>query len=264
MNSSHLPCSVILAAHGSTATLESNEPLFELAGQLFDSGIFSKVTPAFLMGEPQLNSVFAELPPGDVVIIPVMTSDGYYLRQVIPGRIAQNSSLDLFRIFMSPPLGTHPDLAPLVVDRIETLFELLGLQAENTAILIIGHGTRRSPESARSTEQLASRVRDSFSGLEILTAYIDQDPTIETAIGQTNKPNLLAIPFLISRGPHATVDVPEALGLPGGPDVEFPLVDLLGQGLMICDLPVGMYPEVAELCIGLAADQLMLGKPVKF
>lgn len=264
MNSSHLPCSVVLAAHGSTATGKSNQPLFELAGQILDSGIFSWVTPAFLMGDPQLDSVFAELPPGDVVIIPVMTSDGYYLRQVIPGKIAANSGLDSFRIFMATPLGMHPDLAPLVVERIETLFELLGLQSENTAVMIIGHGTRRNPESARSTEQLTAQVRDSLPECEILTAYIDQDPTIEFVIGQTSKLNLLAIPFLISRGPHTTVDVPQALGLPSGPEIEFPLVDLVGQGLIICDLPVGLYPEIAELCIGLAADQLMLGKPVKF
>jgi len=264
MNPSPLPCSVILAAHGSTASPQANEPLFELAEQIFDSGIFSKVTPAFLMGEPQASSVFSGLPPGDVVILPVMTSDGYYLQQVIPGKIAENVGLDSFRIFMAPPLGMHPDLAGLVVDRIQDLSSLLGLNPQNTAIIIIGHGTRRNPDSSRSTERLVGQVRELLADHEIHSAYLDQDPSIEFAIGQTSKANLLAVPFLVARGPHTTVDVPAALGLPTGPDIEFPLVDWVGQGLMICDLPVGMYPEVAELCIGLAADQLMTGKPVKF
>lgn len=264
MKPTSFSCSVILAAHGSMATADANQPLFDLARQIQDSGIFSVVTPAFLNGNPEISKVFAELPAGDVVIIPVMTSAGYYLNQVIPKKFAQNPGLENYRVFMTAPLGTHSKLPCLVIERVQILFRLLGLSADDTSVIIVGHGTRRNPDSGRTTEHLADQIRQHLTDHEIRVAFIDQDPTIERVIGEIHKPNMLVVPFLISRGPHTTVDVPEAFGLPTGPDIEFPLVDQVGSGMIVCDLPVGMYPEVSELCLELAADQLMTGQTIDF
>lgn len=257
-----LPCSVILAAHGSLADEQANEPLFELAKSIAASGIFSVVTPAFLNGEPNLTNVFETLPAGDVVIVPMMTSDGYYVKQVFPRKLHENPGLGQFRPFMTPPIGLHPDLPGLVADRLETLMSLLGLGRSDTVVMVIGHGTRRNPDSERSTRTLVDRLRELLPEYEIRVAFIDQDPTIPTVIAETTLPHMLVVPFLISRGPHTTVDVPEAFGLPSGPQIEFPLVDKFGEGLVVCDLPVGMYPEISELCLEWIGDQLLSGKPL--
>jgi sirohydrochlorin cobaltochelatase len=263
MKSNSLPCSVVLAAHGSLADDQANEPLFELAKAIELSGIFSVVTPAFLNGEPNLTSVFARLPEGDVVIVPVMTSDGYYLNQVFPKKLLENDGLSKFRIFITPPMGLHPEIPSLTADRVETLMNLLGMSPAETTVIVVGHGTRRNSDSEKSTQLLVQRLQEILPEHEIRIAFIDQDPSIPSVIADTHRPHLLAIPFLISRGPHTTVDVPEALGLPTGSEIEFPLVDLVGNGLIVCDLPVGMYPEMAELCLELASDQLLTGQPTR-
>ena len=85
------PCSVALAAHGSLAYPNANRSLFELADQVANSGLFSQVTPAFLNGQPQASEVFGLLPDGDVVVVPVMTSDGYYTKNVLTGQIGCQS-----------------------------------------------------------------------------------------------------------------------------------------------------------------------------
>jgi sirohydrochlorin cobaltochelatase len=262
--STTLPCSVVLAAHGSLADEQANEPLFELARIIEDSGIFSVVTPAFLNGEPNATNVFAELPEGDVVIVPLMTSDGYYLNQVFPKKLNENENLAKFRTFMTPPIGLHPDLPSLAADRVGILMGLLGMDEAGTTVIVVGHGTRRNPDSEKSTHLLVERMRELMPEHEIRIAFIDQDPTIPAVIADTTRTHMLVVPFLISRGPHTTVDVPEAFGLPTGPEIEFPLVDRFGDGLIVCDLPVGMYPEIGELCLEWIGDQLMSGKPVSF
>jgi sirohydrochlorin ferrochelatase len=94
-------------------------------------------------------------------------------------------------------------------------------------------------------------------------AFIDQEPAIDTVVQQITTPHRLVVPFLISRGPHATVDVPQAVGLPTGPEIEFPIVGNTDNHITICDLPVGMYSEISDVCLELATDQLMGGVPVE-
>ncbi len=256
-------CSLVLAAHGSLAEKNSNRPIFELADRVAAAGLFTKVTPAFLNGQPQLTDVFDSLPPGDTVIVPLMTSEGYYSKTILPGKLAENARLDQFRVFVSPALGIHPPLAQLVANRIVAIMTLCQLQPTETTVALIGHGTRRHPESGAATKDLAARVRQLAPELTIDIAFIDQEPSISELVRRINTPHRLVVPFLISRGPHATVDVPEAFGLPTGPAVEFPIVENSNGNITICDVPVGMYPEISAACLELATDQLMGGTPVE-
>jgi sirohydrochlorin ferrochelatase len=73
----------------------------------------------------------------------------------------------------------------------------------------------------------------------------------------------LIVPFLVSRGPHTTVDIPSAFGLPSGPDVKFPNESVDSEGnVCVCDLPMGMYPQIADLCVELAIAEIEHGVPV--
>ncbi len=255
-------CSVILAAHGSMAHESSNQPLFDLASKVEEAGLFSLVTPAFLNGQPQVTTVLDGLPDGDVIVIPVMTSEGYYSQTVFPRELAENSNLERFRIFMTPSLGVHTDIAQMVCGRLDIIMPLCHLPVEDTTIALIGHGTRQNPNSGTSTYALAEKMLERSPDLKIKVAFLDQDPEIGGLAKSIDTKHTLIIPFLISRGPHSTVDVPEAFGLPTGPDIEFPLVQYEEERITVCDLPVGMYPEMSELCIELATDQMLDSHPI--
>lgn len=261
--SESFPCSLVLAAHGSLAYENCNQPIFELADRVAATGIFSVVTPAFLNGQPQLNNVFELLPPGDTVVVPLMTSEGYYSKTKLPEKLAENKLSDKNRIFVTPALGVQPQLAQLVANRVVTIMTLCQLQPADTTIVLIGHGTRRHPDSGNSTHELAAGLQSLVPELLLKVAFLDQEPAIDTVVRSMTTPHRLVVPFLISRGPHATIDVPQAVGLPTGPEIEFPIVDNTGDRITICDLPVGMYPEISDVCLELATDQLMDGAPVE-
>ncbi len=254
--------SLILIAHGSLAATNSNQPLFDLARAIEAMGKFDVVTPAFLNGQPAITNVLDRIPPGDVALVPVMTSEGYYL-SALPSKLQQNSNADRFRFFVTRVIGVHAAIPELVSQRILSLLKLHRLAATETTVVVVGHGTRRNRNSGLSTRRVSDELSRLHPTLEIETAFLDQDPTADRIAEKIQTPNTLVLPFLISRGPHSTVDVPEAFGLDSGPDIEFPIIKKTEGGICVCDLPVGMYPEIAEICLQLAAKELASGKPME-
>ena len=271
--------SLVLAAHGSMAAADSNQPLFDLADSIsrLDTGqTFDVVTPAFLMGQPEMTNVLdglpdgTSLPPGDVVIVPVMTSQGYYLKK-LPSKFAENQHADQYQLFMTPVIGVDGSIAPRIANRITGIVEQHNLGCDQTTVVIIGHGTRRNKNSGTSTFELTQRLRELMSGestdevlskLKFETGFLDQDPEAEAVAEKIESPNTIIIPFLISRGPHTTDDVPNAFGLPAGPDLQFPLVQQRDGGICVYDSPLAMYEGIDELCIKLANDELTNGTPI--
>ena len=268
--------SLILAAHGSMAAADSNQPLFDLAQAIARHDAFDVVTPAFLNGQPEMTNVLdglpdgAKIPPGDVVIVPVMTSEGYYLKR-LPGKFAQNQDADQYRLFMTRVIGVHNSIAWRIGERIARIIDEHRLTTDQTTVAVIGHGTRRNKNSGTSTLQLTQRLRNlmseefsgqSFPGLKFETAFLDQDPEAELIAQSIQTPNTIIIPFLISRGPHTTDDVPNAFGLPAGADLQFPLVQHQANGVCVYDSPLALYQGIDELCIELADQELATGVPI--
>lgn len=273
--------SLVLAAHGSMAAADSNQPLFDLADAIARHDCFEVVTPAFLMGQPEMTNVLdglpdgTKLPSGDVVVVPVMTSQGYYLKK-LPSKFAENQHADQYRLFMTPVIGVHDSIAQRIGSRIVGLIEQHQLAADQTTVAVIGHGTRRNKNSGTSTLRLTDRLRELMSGefadsatskslskLKFETAFLDQDPEAEVVAQSIESPNTIIIPFLISRGPHTTDDVPNAFGLPAGPDLQFPLVQERANGVCVYDSPLAMYAGMDELCIELANQELATGTPLE-
>ena len=258
-------CALVLGAHGSLAAPNSNQPLYDLADSIAAKGIFAAVTPAFLNGDPLMVDFMGRLPAEDVsrvVIVPVMTSVGYYLQSVIPKQIAQNAQASDFEVYIAPVVGLHQKIAELVAARIDNAMAADDLEADDTTIVIVGHGTRRNANSCKSTYDLLNQLKTRRPSLKFDIAFLDQDPEAEAVAKSVSTKNTLIIPFLISRGPHTTVDIPEAFGLDAGPEVVFPNRKQTSDGVCVCDLPVGMYPEIAGLCVELAMDEIEYGFPV--
>jgi sirohydrochlorin cobaltochelatase len=261
---------LVLGAHGSLAAPDSNQPLYDLAETISAKGIFSKVTPAFLNGTPLMTDFLEQLPTGevsDVVIVPAMTSVGYYLQSVIPKRLAENPEHANYQIFIAPVVGMHAKIADLVTARIADTMTGDGMTADDTTVVLVGHGTRRNANSSKSTYALLDQLKQRRPDLKFDIAFLDQDPEADAVAEEIDTPNTVVIPFLISRGPHTTVDIPEAFGLESGPQVQFPnrkqWSDNSGKRICVCDTPIGMYPEIADLCVELAMAELEHGTPIE-
>ena len=249
------PISLILAAHGSEASPLANQPLHDLAASLEALGLFDHVTPAFLLGQPLMTEVLESLPAGEAIVIPVMTSDGYYLKK-LPERFEQNSNYDQFSLSIGPVVGLHPGIATTVSARLAGHLEAHNLSAADTTVVVVGHGTRRNATSGATTFALADSLRSDHPGFEIKAAFLDQDPEIGLVAESIETPNIVVLPFLVSLGPHMTHDTPAAFGLPTGHELQFPLIGdrmVAGEkGICLCDSPLAAHEQLSAVIAQMA------------
>jgi uroporphyrin-III C-methyltransferase len=258
------PISVILAAHGSEASPESNQPLHELAAKVAALGLFDNVTPAFLLGQPLMSNVLRDLPPGEAIVVPVMTSDGYYLKK-LPGKFRENPNHDQFRISFSPVAGLHPAVATEMSRRLTDYLAQHQLSTSQTTVVVVGHGTRRNTTSGANTFALADALSNLHPALNIKVGFLDQDPELERVADSIQTPNIIILPFLVSRGPHMVEDVPSAFGLPSGNDIQFPLIQARTidgrSGIVICDGPMATFDQFPNIIAEMAQCRKTCGQP---
>ncbi|MEM7781760.1 MAG: CbiX/SirB N-terminal domain-containing protein [Planctomycetota bacterium] len=249
--------SLILVAHGADDTPDSNQPILDLAQSIANVTDYDFVTAAFLIGSPQLSEVLAKVPSGDVVVVPLMTSEGYYFRQ-IPERLTADHNADPFRFYFARPIGVDTKLPAMVAARVQELLAEEELLPAETTVVVVGHGTRRNANSGTATRDLTTAMQPLLSPeLTVKFGFIDQDPGLDEIVKQIDTQHVLVIPFLMGRGPHTTVDVPEAFGLPTGTEVKYPSRIHLGSGKIVCDLPVGALPGIQEICIETANRSML-------
>ena len=258
------PVSLILAAHGSEASPRSNQPLHDLAAALTSTGLFDHVTPAFLMGQPLMTEVLESLPAGEAIVIPVMTSDGYYLKK-LPEKFAENANFDQFSLSIGPVVGLHPAIATTISARLTSHLQEHQLTAADTTVVVVGHGTRRNSTSGATTFALADSLRNDHPGLEIKAAFLDQDPEIGLVADSITTANIVVLPFLVSLGPHMTEDTPAAFGLPTGHDIQFPLIGkrtIAGRaGICLCDSPLAAHEQLPAVIAQMAQCRKTCSQP---
>lgn len=178
---------------------------------------FDLVLAAFNQGAPRFCEVLDILPGiGRAVVVPVMTSEGYFAHQFLPGELNKNRRAGDVSIHITRPLGCHPAISEIVATRIENLSQSYQLDLGRTTILIVGHGAGNTPHSSRATRELCDRMTDRVATAAVRPAFLDQRPFLQDAFQTVATENVLVIPFLISPGPHATIDIPNRLGLSAG------------------------------------------------
>jgi len=117
------------------------------------------------------------------------------------------------------------------------------------ALVLVGHGTRRHPDSRKATEQLAETLRRRRVAGEVVAAFIDDDPPLDRVVARIGLPTVLVVPFLIGGGAHTFEDIPRLVGLPPG---VAPRQGLAGDRRFLIDTAVGTYPGLEEIVVDLA------------
>lgn len=245
---------LILAAHGSRSDSSVNDVVARYARAVEAEGLFDAVVPAFHLGEPAFATVLDVLDADDAVVIPVMTSAGYYSETVLPRELAKNRRASSIRIRQVRPIGTHPEFLSLVVRRIRYLLATFALEARQTTVAIVGHGTARHHHSRSATHEVVDELRRRSVCAELIPAFLDEDPRIDTILDRASGANVVVVPFLISNGPHATEDVPRAVGIDPHGDAVWPLVSRSNGRIVVCDEAVGTDPGIVSLIISIARE----------
>jgi hydroxymethylbilane synthase len=199
---------LLLAAHGAGDAAPINRLVRVLAARLA-AGSDLDARVGFKLGTPDFALAASRLPSDrPSVVVPLMTSDGYFVRSVLPG-IIERAAPSPRLVTIAPPLGLDPRVHDLLLRRAAGHPAVSGVSPP--PLLVVGHGTSRSLASATSTYELVASLRDRFPRLRVRAAFLDQAPSLEDAGTDLDAQHLLVLPFLLGGGPHVLSDIPERL-----------------------------------------------------
>ncbi len=252
MNRRMKKTALILAAHGSRSEPAVNARLRAHARRIERMKRFGEVAVAFHYGSPSFAEVLDQLGATDVTVVPVMTSNGYYTEVVLPRELARNRDYAEVEIRQTPPIGTHPLMARLVTARLCDVMREQRLDSQQTAVLIVGHGTTDHPGSRRATEVLVENLRTMNKFAGVSEAFLDQHPSVREAYETLQSGRTIVVPFLIGLGQHASADIPALLGMDLANPGKLPLRRWIDGRLVVYDAAVGTYPGIADIIVDIA------------
>ncbi|MER7930169.1 sirohydrochlorin chelatase [Streptomyces sp. NPDC096057] len=178
------------------------------------------------LNEPRLRDTLDRLPTREAVLVPLLLSRGYHVKQDIPELAAQAQA----HARVAPPLGPHPLLVETLHDRlVEAGWPTRPRRA--SAVVLAAAGSR-DPESTLDTAHTA-HLLSARLGVPVLPAYASAaTPTVPEAIHT-----------LATRG-HHRVAVASCFTAPG----RF-ATQCANAAPWIASAPLGAHPAMARLIL---------------
>jgi sirohydrochlorin cobaltochelatase len=212
---------LLIVAHGSTVNPDSSAPTLAHAAEIRRRKVFADVECAFWKEEPSLRdalSLFGLESIREVCVVPNFISEGYFTQTVVPrelelnGRITKRSNGQIWRY--SEPVGNHPLMTELLLKRAREVAP--GIQAADTSLLIVAHGTDLNENSAVAAKREAERIRALRKFADVLNVYMEEPPLVSDWRKLTKTRNVVVVPFFISDGLHSYEDIPRLIGIAQG------------------------------------------------
>lgn len=243
---------LVLAAHGSAVGLAGHEVVDGYVDRLGELQYFDEVSAAFHLGEPSFAAVLDHLHAHRVIVVPLMTSRGYFSDVVLPKELARNRRWHEVDLTLTDPVGTHRDMASIVFHRVCNGIDRQGFDADATSVILVGHGTPRHTHSGESTMQLVTALKAKHPAWDVSAAFLDAVPALETALDNAQHDSVVVEPFLIADGLHAAHDIPRRLGMETPDGQSLPVTQRVGNRTVVCDSAVGTDPAILDLITDLA------------
>ena len=243
---------LILAGHGSHVSPNTAGIVWQYVDRLRSWAVADEITACFWKESPSFRQVFDTVTAKDIVIVPVFTAGGYFTRDVIPsemGLAGKKTVRDGRTIRLTPSIGEHPLMEDIVHNLLRETIDRHNLPGEDTAVAIIGHGTRRNANSRDATRHQAARLRERGLVSEVADVYLDDLPDIPSIYRHTSAKNIIALPYFLAPGSHVSIDVPRALGIFGddGPQL------VQGRNVYYTD-PIGTDERICPVILELARE----------
>ncbi|MDF1752640.1 MAG: CbiX/SirB N-terminal domain-containing protein [Verrucomicrobiales bacterium] len=212
---------LLILGHGSTENPDSSQPTWEISDAIREMNCFSSVHCAFWKEEPSFRQIFAAIEEKEIYVVPNFISEGYFTRQVLPRELEISGPTTVTAegktIHYCDPVGIHPSMTDLLAKR---ALELLGEapSLDETALIIVGHGTGLNKKSTDAIKDQVTRLRESGHEFgEIIDAYMEEAPFISDWRTLTQCPTVVVVPFFIADGLHSFQDIPVMLGIVAEP-----------------------------------------------
>ncbi|MHA1597504.1 MAG: CbiX/SirB N-terminal domain-containing protein [Alphaproteobacteria bacterium] len=237
---------LIIAAHGSSRH-PGARPVHRHVEAIRQLRLFTDVQAGFLKEKPLLSDVLAGVDTADAYVVPMVTGNGFITDTLIPDMV--EASPCTAAIHMCEPVGNHPMIVRLMVQRIRSVLDDNDLATNDSALLLAAHGNTRNPEVAREASKIAAHLSRELN-IECAAAFIEEAPFISDWPQILGHKNIIVLPFLVGGGFHGVKDLPHMLGLDAlddGPGVVDP-VALQGRTVFCCPA-IGNEPAIADIII---------------
>jgi len=197
---------------------DSSAPTLAHAAEIRRRKIFADVGCAFWKEEPSLRDAIFLFDPESirpVYVVPNFISEGYFTQTVVPrelefgGSITKRSNGQVWKY--CEPAGNHPLMTELLLKRANEI--ALGIDAADTSLLIVAHGTDLNENSAVAAKREAEKIRALGKYAAVLNVYMEEPPLVSDWRELTKTSNVIVVPFFISDGLHSYEDIPKLLGI---------------------------------------------------
>ena len=248
---------LILIGHGSHLNADSSAPVYAHAAAIRGAGVFDEVRECFWKEEPSLRQVFDLVEADEIYVVPLFISEGYFTREVLPRELgldgpAPSITRKLGRtIHYTPPVGTHPAMAGMILRRAEETAGLTAAQAREAALVIIGHGTERNSNSAEVIYRVSQEADALGAFGAVRTGFLDQEPEVGQVLDALAHPTVVLVPFFVAEGWHTQETIPDDLGI-NRP--AFSATTRREGRTLYYAPPVGTFPEIADIVLQRARE----------
>jgi sirohydrochlorin cobaltochelatase len=251
---------LLLVGHGSSRLTTSRQATDRLTEAIRRRALFAEVVACFWKEAPFLSLDLVKAQT--VYVVPNFAGEGIFTRQLIPEKLGITGTLSHVNgrhLIYTEPVGCHPHLPDLLRLRAEELCRQNKIAPETTGLLIVGHGSRQQPGGVSATpEAVAAALRANGLFAQVATAYLEQTPFVGDWPRLIDTSHVIAVPWLISKGMHASEDLPPHFGLntpSGGP------VAVQGRTVWLME-SVGRDEEVVEMILDhiRQAQELIAGR----
>lgn len=241
---------LLLVGHGSQLSAESAAPVYAAGRRIRDLALFDEVREVFWKEEPRICDALNMLLSEQVFVVPVFLAEGYFTGRIIPRELGLSDGRcgpGFPRLTYCPPLGTHPRMAEMVLDRATAACDLSDAERHDTALVIVGHGTPRCSTSGDTVHRVAHRLRALELFGSVHCGFLDEEPRIEKVLEAVPEPNIVLVPFFIAEGWHTRVTIPRDLRLQAS------LTRRGGKSIWYAS-PVGTLPQIADVILEIAGS----------
>jgi sirohydrochlorin cobaltochelatase len=196
---------------------------------------FTEQAACSLYAEPTLERALDRLSARPVFLVPLLMSDGVTLA-ALRQRLEQRD--DAGDVILCPVLGSHPNLPQRIAESALAKAKAAGWSPQKTALLLIGHGSRRDEASRRGLFGLGAEIRSGDAFGEVRQALLEEEPGVADALATVACRQVIAVGCFAEEGRHAVGDVPQLLAASPLP--------------VVYDGPIGTAPWIDRLVLDLA------------
>jgi sirohydrochlorin cobaltochelatase len=203
------------------------------AMQIFARGGFAGVKACCLSGRPTLADAITGLAGLRITIVPYLMAQGFTAARMPGGGDRRAAGIRVVQ-----PVGSHPGITRILERRAKSAAIGRGWIPEQTAVIVLAHGTTKDENSGDTARAHAARL-DAIGGFAQVTAgFLEEEPRAESAIAATAPRNVVIVGLFADAGSHGETDAARLIAEAGA------RADYAGV--------VGTDPEMIEIILELA------------